>query len=309
VRRRLTGAGAVTIAALMLVAGCRNDPPDAAAPPRLPAGDVGRVLGHALEAAGGWERWKALRDVSYVSMLTIVDPGREVTSDSIGWFAAPLHDGARARMDSIGLPNEVHFGIDAAETWILSDGTPITAPGQLALTRFDLVSSLFWFSLPFGLLELPATLTYAGAETAPDGARWEKLRADFDQPHPGVPGKWFVLYFDVETGLIDHIHAQLSAPFLRHELWVGQWLHYRDWDGIKKERQRKFFPANADGDIVGALVAEQFIEHVRFNSGLDPQHFRKPPEAPARATTPKPNGGMWSPVSWRRAAEAPARAW
>ena len=81
---------------------------------------------------------------------------------------------------------------------------------------------------------------------------------------------------------VAEIHAHLSAPFLRHELWVGQWLHYRDWDGIKKERQHKFFPANAAGDIVGGLVAEQFIEHVRFNNGLGPQHFRKPPAAPGR---------------------------
>ncbi|MDX2170031.1 MAG: hypothetical protein SF182_23375 [Deltaproteobacteria bacterium] len=287
----------MTVAALLVVAGCRADRPAAVTPPRLPPGDAGRVLARAIEAAGGWDRWQSRRDVTYVSMLTIVDPSREVTSDSIGWFAAPLHDGARARMDSIGLPNEVRFGIDAAETWIVSDGEPITAPGQLALTRFDLVSSLFWFSLPFGLVELPATLTYAGGENSPDGARWEKLRVEFDQPHPGVPGKWFVLYIDQESGLIDHVHAKLSAPFLRHELWVGQWLHYRDWDGIKKERQRKFFPANDAGDIVGALVAEQFVEHVRFNNGLTPHYFRKPAEVPPPAAPPPGNGHGWSPVA------------
>jgi len=268
--------------------------------PPLPAGDAGRVLGRAIDAAGGWARWRAKRDVTFVSMLTIVDPVREVTSDSIGWFAAPLHDGARARMDSIGLPNEVRFGIDAADTWIISDGRPVTAPGQLALTRFDLVSNLFWFSLPFGLLEQPATLTYAGEETSPDGARWEKLRAEFPTPNPGVPGKWVVLYVETETGLIDHVHARLSAPFLRHEIWVGQWHRYRVWDGITKERQRKFFPANDAGDIVGALVAEQFIEHVRFNNGFTAQEFRKPAPLDADRPSAEP-AGAWSPIRWRGA--------
>ena len=278
----MSHAGALL--ALWLCAACTS-PGDAPQPashqappqPRLPDGEAGRVLQHAIDAAGGWERWRLVRDVSYISMLTLVDPGRQVTSDSIGLFMAPLHDGARARMDSLGLPNEVRFGIDAEDTWILSDGAPVTAPGQLALTRFDMVSSLFWFSLPFRLGEDAVTVTYLGERSGEGGQRWQQLKAEFDEHNPGVPGPWFVLFIDADTGLIDRVHGRLTAPFLRHELWVGQWLHYRDWDGIKKERQRKFFPADADGAIVGDMVAEQFVEHVHFNSGYAADHFRKPP--------------------------------
>ncbi len=256
--------------------------------PRLAAGEAGQVLRRAIDAAGGWERWRDVHDVSYISMFTIVDPVRQVSSDSIGWFMAPLHDGARARMDSLGLPTEVRFGIDAGDTWIVSNGTPVTAPGQLALTRFDMVSSLFWFSLPFRLGEEPATVTYLGEQAGAGGKRWLRLKAEFDESDPSVPGKWFVLYLDADSGLIDHVHGRLTAPFLRHELWVGQWLHYRDCDGIKKERQRKFFPADGDGAIVGDMVAEQFVERVRFNTGYRPDHFRKPPAL--GGTTPGDGG-------------------
>ena len=245
--------------------------------PRLPDGEAGHVLQRAIEAAGGWERWRNARDVAYISMLTIVDPVRQVSSDSIGWFSAPLHDGARARIDSLGLPTEVRFGIDAVDTWIISNGTPVIAPSQLAFARFDMVSSLFWFSLPFSLAEQPVTLTYLGERSGEGGTRWLRLKADFDDDNPAVPGKWFILYIDAESGLIDRVHGRLTAPFLRHELWTGQWLHYRDCDGIKKERQRKFFPADDDGAIVGDMVAEQFIERVRFNNGYAPEHFLKPP--------------------------------
>lgn len=286
VRRRgkRTHAGALLVLWLCAAAACTS-PGDARQSasrrvrnePQLPDGEAGQVLQRAIEAAGGWERWRHVHDVSYISMLTIVDPARQVTSDSIGFFSAPLHDGARARMDSLGLPTEVRFGIDAEDTWIVSDGTPVTAPGQLALTRFDMVSSLFWFSLPFRLGEEPATITYLGEQHDETGKRWQRLKAEFSDHDPGVPGTWFILYLDADTGLIDRVHGRLTAPFLRHELWVGQWLQYRDCDGIKKERQRKFFPANADGDIVGDMVAEQFIEHVHFNSGYAPEHFSKPP--------------------------------
>jgi hypothetical protein len=268
--------------ALWLCAACTSPadaPRQVPREPQLPAGEAGRVLQRAIDAAGGWERWRSLRDVSYISMLTIVDPQRQVTSDSIGWFMAPLHDGARARMDSLGLPTEVRFGIDAHDTWIVSNGTAVTAPGQLALTRFDMVSSLFWFSLPFRLAETPSTVSYLGEQAGEGGARWLRVKAEFDEGDPAVPGNWFILYLDADTGLIDHILGRLTAPFLRHELWVGQWLHYRDCDGIKKERQRKFFPADADGAIVGEMVAEQFVERVRFNTGYAPEHFSRPPAA------------------------------
>ena len=297
VRRRRSASHAAALLALWLCAACTSPadaPRQVPREPRLPAGEAGRVLQRAIDAAGGWERWRGLRDVSYISMLTIVDPARQVTSDSIGWFMAPLHDGALARMDSLGLPTEVRFGIDAQDTWIVSDGTAVTAPGQLALTRFDMVSSLFWFSLPFRLAEVPGAVSYLGEQPGEGGTRWQRLKVEFDESDPGVPGPWFILYLDAATGLVDRVHGRLTAPFLRHDLWVGQWLHYRDCDGIKKERQRKFFPADADGAIVGEMVAEQFIEHVRFNSDYAPEHFRKPPTAEEKQPAhegERPGGG------------------
>jgi len=280
VKRRRTASHAAALLALWACAACASPADRASSPrqPHLPDGEAGEVLRRAIDAAGGWERWRDARDVAYVSMLTIVDPLRQVSSDSIGWFSAPLHDGARARLDSLGLPTEVRFGIDASDTWIVSDGASVVSPSQLAFARFDMVSSLFWFSLPFALAEQPVTLTYLG-ERSGDGTRWLRLKAEFDEANPAVPGKWFILYLDADTGLIGRVHGRLTAPFLRHELWTGEWLHYRDCDGIKKERQRKFFPADDDGAIVGDMVAEQFIERVRFNNGYAADHFLKPPSA------------------------------
>lgn len=296
--------------ALVLLAGCRSETPSRTSEvpeePRLPDGDAGRWLQRAIDAEGGWRRWRMLRDVSYISTLTVLDPVRQLSSDSTGWFSAPLHGGAVARMDSVGLPTDVRFGIDGDRTWILSDGRPVRAPGQLAITRFDLVSSLFWFTLPFRLAEQAATVTYAGHERSEDGTTWEKLRADFPHPDPGLPGPWVVLYLDPATGLIDRVHARLTAPFLRHELWVGQWLRYRDCDGLRKERQRKFFPADADGNIIGALVAEQFVEHVRFNVGHDAEHFREPAPATPGAPPDEPDLAAAEPAVPARWARRPA---
>jgi hypothetical protein len=272
----------MAVLSLLLSTGCSRTPAagNSAAAPKLPAGEAGKVLQKAIDAAGGWQRWSRLGDVAYISTLNILDPRRQVSSESIGWFKAPLHRGALARMDSIGLPNEVRFGINGDDTWIVSDGQPVLAPEQLALTRFDMVSNLFWFSLPFIVAELPATVTDLGEQASEEeGRRWRRLKVVFDESNPAVPGEWFVLYFDTQSWLLDRVHARLTAPFLRHDVWVGKWLRYRDCDGLKKERQRQFFPASDSGEIVGNLVAEQFVEHVRFNNGFAPGDFLKAPQA------------------------------
>jgi hypothetical protein len=264
--------------AWILCGACAGGPgAPAKPPPRLPEGNAGSVLARAIDAAGGWERWLETHDVSFVTTLTILDRTRDLSSESIGWYMAPLHRGMRARMESIGMPTPITFGIDGNETWILRDGERLNDPARLAITRFDLVSNLFWFSLPFSLAEMPATVTDLGSISEGNG-QWDRLKVQFDPSNHGVPGEWFVLYFDHDTGLIDHVHARLIAPFLRHQLWVGKWLQYRDCGGLKKERQRQFFPADADGTIVGPMIAEQLIEHVRLNNGFTDQLFNKPPK-------------------------------
>jgi hypothetical protein len=248
--------------------------PDHAAP-RLPAGSAGKVLARALDAAGGWERWAAARDVSFVGTLTLVDRNRHLSSESIGWYMAPLHNGMRARMESIGMPSAITFGVNGEDTWIYRDGARVEDPPRLAVTRFDLVSSLFWFSLPFSLAETPATITDMGP--ASEGAsQWDRLKIEFGADDPNVPGEWFVLYIDQGTGLIHHVHARLTAPFLRHDLWIGKWLEYAEQAGFKKERLREFYPADRDGVIVGPVVATQLVEHIRVNNGFASELFEVP---------------------------------
>lgn len=285
----LVGRTFVLVALGCLLSGCTQEASRPGAP-HLPPGDAGKILARALEAAGGWERWLALRDVGYVNTLTLVDPFGNITSQSIGWYMAPLHQGMQARMESIGLPTDVLLGVNGADTWILRNGEPAMEPARIELTRFNLVSNLFWFSLPFSLAEWPTTITDLGETGGDDAQRWYRLKAVFDPANPGVPGEWFVLYIDTQTGLIDRVHAHITASFLRHELWVGKWLDYREWNGLKKERRRDFYPADANGAIIGDLVAEQLVEHVRFNNGYKPESFQKPPKAagaaPARGIEP-----------------------
>lgn len=241
---------------------------------RLPTGTAGPILQHAIDGAGGWQQWTAMHDVAFVTTFTIFDAGGNVTSESIGLHKSPLHVGPRVRFESLGVPEPVVLGFDGKDAWMMRDGSPVPDSPRLVLSRFNMVSNIFWFSLPFSLAELPVTVTDLGA--ADDKTPWQRLKVTLADNAPEAPGDWFVFYLHPQTGLIDHVFAHITAPFLNHNLWVGKWLDYRDCDGIKKERRRQFFPADADGTIIGNMVVEQLVEDVRFNNHFTADLFVKP---------------------------------
>ena len=128
------------------------------AAPRLPEGRAGEILARAIDAAGGWERWTSKRDVAFVSTLTISNPSAGSTSETLGLYRLPLHDYGKVRFDSLGLIEPVAVGFNGHDVWVMRDGHLVTDPGDLSLPRFNVVSTSFWFGLPFRLAELPVTV-------------------------------------------------------------------------------------------------------------------------------------------------------
>lgn len=241
-------------------------------PINLPDDQAGRIVRRSIEASGGWEAWQDRKDVEFVATLTIFAPDGEVNSETIFLHRVMLHRAA-VRVDSIGLIDEVIFGFDGEREWMLRGGRAVTSVSGTAFTRFHAMADALWFGLPFVLAERPAHLSYLGPEIEA-GKEWERVRVAFNDA--AVPADWMVLYFDSETGLIDRFHARVTAEFLTHPLWLGRMRDYHDVGGLKRERRRFFYPADPEGKIIGALAAEELVEHVRFNNGLQPELFSAP---------------------------------
>jgi hypothetical protein len=271
-RTRAMRAWSVLPAMILCGVACQPAPPGGM---RLPSGSAGRIMRRAIDAAGGWSRWRGMHDVAFVTTFTVYDPAGNVSSESIGLHKSPLHEPPRVRLESLGLPNPVTFGFDGKEAWMLRNGAPVLEPSRLALSRFNMISNVFWFSLPFSLAEMPATVTDLGAQT--DGEKqYQRLKVILGKGAPEAPGDWFVIYFDDRTGLIDHVLGHITASFLTHSMWAGKWLDYQEWAGLRKERRRQFFPADEDGHIIGNMVVEQLVEDVHFNNHFPAQIFEKP---------------------------------
>ncbi len=260
---------------LLLAAGCADSSVTkltSRTEPQLADDEAGRIVRRAIEAGGGWEMWRQHRDAEFVATLTILTPGAEVVSETIFLHKILLHEPG-VRVDSIGLIEEVIFGFDGGREWMLRGGRAVTSVAGTAFTRFHAMADALWFGLPFVLAERPVELSYLGSESG-DGRQWERVRAGLSDA--AIPADWMVLYFDVETGLVDQIHAHVNAEFLAHSLWVGRMRDYRTVGGLRKERRRLFYPADPEGKIIGPLAAEEIVEHVRFDNGWARDLFSAP---------------------------------
>ena len=258
--------------ALLLVACARTEPPRE---PRLPDGRAGEILAHAIRGAGGWESWIAKRDAALVSTTTISNPAAGTTTETIGIYRFPLHDLAKVRFDSLGLIEPVAVGWDGKDVWMSRDGRPVPRDENLDVPRFDVVSTAFWFGLPFRLTEIPANLTDEGIRVEGD-ERFALLGVTLQDDAPETPGDRFVIWFDARTGLIHHVVAHITASFVTHPYWVGFWRDYRDVDGLRIERRRRFLPSDEEGNVVGSIVVDHLVEDVRFDTGVSDERFRRP---------------------------------
>jgi len=287
---RPRAAGVAVVLLLHCLCACRSGavdptstPPTAAvavasrAAPPLPDDDAGRIVARAIAAAGGWEAWAKHRDASFVSTFTVFDPLGHAVSETIFQHRMPLHQGLKIRLESIGLIDELIFAFDGKDEWMLRDGKPVDDVTRMEFIRFHAISNAYWFSMPFVLAEIPGELSYLGSETSGDD-RYEKVRVGYSDDVP-VPFDWMILYFDAETAKLERVHVHALADFLQHSLWVGVWRDERSSGGISIGRRRAFFPADAAGEIVGAMAAEQLVEHTEFDGGLAPELFSRPENA------------------------------
>lgn len=279
----------VRVLALALVSfaslACRTEQPDRA--PALPPGRAGDILAHAIEAAGGWRRWSELRDVSFVSSIAFFHPLAGEVRESFGLYKMPLRAGRRVRFESLDAGERVAVGLDGEEIWLERGGLPVCDPPRFTLARLHLTGNLFWFSLPFSLVDAAADVTDAGDQSL-DGRTFTRLRVGRagDAPTgvvavPGAAGTdalvdWFVVYLDAETGSIDRVLGHVTAPFLSHSLWVAIWRDYREVAGVRIAHRRDVFPADAAAVPVGPRALDQVVDEIRVNPGFPAVLFEKP---------------------------------
>lgn len=257
---------------MALVSACVAACADAA---RAEPDRAAEIVAKAIAAAGGWQRWLVVRDVSYVSSTVYFHPLAGERRESFGTYQILLHGPDRVRFSSSAGSASASATLAGEDLWLERDGVLVSDPPRLALARLHLAGNLFWISMPFALRETWLDVRDAG-DVVDDGRLWHRLRVTLEPGSPPELGQYFVVFVDARSGRVERVWGVVDSPFLAHRFWLGRWLDYRDIDGLKVAHRREVLPADADGKAIDTPRVEQRLSDIRYDVGLNPAWFFKP---------------------------------
>lgn len=248
----------------------------------LPAGipppdgsDAARDRGTALvremiTAAGGLERWNAIRDASFVLRTTAFDAdpsGSRVTSIQARFTKAPR---PMLRVDFPDGKNIQTKVFDGLEAWLAIDGVLLRRGDSTYRRIRDSARKYFlWIGFPFNLVDAGTTFEYLGTEGVV-GQEVEILQVRFGEPS-GTVSLDDLYRFAVSR--LTHLTVR-EEYFLRGErenLVETLYSDYRAEAGIVKDHVR---------EIVSSVNQRPLqrieVQKLQFGDHLARDLFRKP---------------------------------
>ncbi|HKA23496.1 MAG TPA: hypothetical protein VKF80_00810 [Candidatus Eisenbacteria bacterium] len=283
-RRRLPFAPtpwlALAIVALGLAsAGCES----ARRPvPKNPiARDQARREGRALveracDAAGGLERWRAIKDVSFrlddhwrgvAARVVRPWPVENVSGPFEALLALPY---GRVRItDKNG---SVTYGLGASGPWAMRGKLPSSEPGDLATARSTVPVFLFDFEMPFAFLSDDAVQHSMGIRPAPPGGPVYEVLVTYPWYTGDRSHDWYVARFDTST-------MRLRSVTFTASLWGPGMIEYTDDLSGYQEIDSLWIPTRHDVRMSYPFRPEMHdwsVSSVQFNAGLEDTTFRGP---------------------------------
>lgn len=245
--------------------------------------DARPVVERAIQAHGGMEGWQSLRNVTWQETITRFSGNEpsETTARKV-YYKKTARGQTMMRIEQSGgsiehldeslqvysgeLAGFGVIGFDGEEAWYQVDGVLDTSEEARRSARYITVAFMYWFDLPFKLLDPGVHWKLLPQETR-NGKTVERVEVTFE---PGVgdnPTDRFVYSFDSETGRIAHINFWRLNRLDRPRL--GQWKNYVQVGDIWKESLRVFFNVKTK-----EKASERRFEYLEVNSNLPDSLFR-----------------------------------
>jgi len=250
-----------------------------------PPDDAARERGMALAremvaAAGGMNRWKAIRDVSLTLRTTAFDVGPSgslVSSIRASFTKEPR---LMLRVD-VPIGKSLHTKVfDGLEAWMAVDGALLRRGDSTYRRIRDMAHTYFiWISFPFNLLDEGTAVEHRGSGTV-DGQEVELLQVRFGEAS-GTVAPDDVYQFAVSRATHLTVREQYYMRGERENVVETVYGDYRAEGGIVKEHLRQIVAS-----VSGRPLQKIEVEELQFGDHLSRDLFRKPPDPTTDAAPP-----------------------
>lgn len=235
------------------------------------------VVRRAVAGHGGLEAWNGFQDVVWRETIERFEKDR-VVETTVRIIYVQKKDGRmririeqdngsiehldeQLEVDSSPVKGFTVIGHDGHQSWYAVDGVLDTTPRAARSAQYVTVAFMYFFGLPFKLLDPGANLTLLPSVTR-YGKRHDVVQVSFERGVGDNPTDGFVYYFGQASGRITDIRYWRVGHRNRQRL--GQWRDYVKVGDLWKESLRIF--QSADGMVKST---ERRFEYLRVNSGLD----------------------------------------
>jgi len=234
------------------------------------------VVERACNAAGGYERWKAMRDVTFrINDQWTGAISRMLRPWPVESAAGPFEGVLGPAYGSVQITTKegpVTYGVGAGGPWAMHGTRPSSEPGDLATARSTVPVYLFHFELPFAFLADDAVQHFMGVQPAPPGGPVYEVLVTYPWYTGDRSHDWYVARFDTST-------MRLRSVTYTSSLWGPAFIEYTDdlagfaqvdslWVPMRHS-VRMSWPFRPD-------LHTWTVSDVHFNAGLGDSTFRGP---------------------------------
>lgn len=190
---------------------------------------VEQVLTQAIEAAGGWENWKALDSMRYLkkSILYLEDGTKESEATQEHFFTFK----PRFKATIIWLEDEQNRRIEYQEGSAKKYSGDSLIEENTSAIKESVMSAVYVLAQPFKLLDVGTTLEYQGLTKTKKGKKAFTISATYNPKeyinHSTKDSWWY--YFDTEDGkFLESMvyHAPTYALIENVSFWQELPIHF-----------------------------------------------------------------------------------
>lgn len=236
--------------------------------------DARTLVKFMVEAVGGTERLRALKDVEYEYTYLQPDGKKDVSLEryifdgELSWakyltreaFVAPQLEG------------ELVQGFDGSESWATLNGSLIDDPNLNKINDFMRKTNFYWFTMMFKLLD-PGINYKRLPSRVVNGVEYDVVEVFFEEG-VGDAQDTYVLYVNPVTHLIDQFLFTVMDFGMSQPLLMV--VKYAEVDGLKLPTARSYVASDWEGNIRGDKWTAEISDKIRFGNDFTKVQFQRP---------------------------------